>query len=369
MATSRDQITSPNASTTRARIEMTRVQFPTTSPHNAKPPRAGIVPYNLREPVVTHPLPFTAPYLLAPMEGVTEPCFRELLLRRNPPDRLGGVFTDFLRVVRSPVSPEKILRHLGPRHDPRPTGLQLLGADPARMAETARRAEEAGAPLVDVNLGCPAKGALRGRAGSALLDDPEAVRELVGAVAGAVRRIPVSAKIRAGGADDRRLEELARAVEAGGASLLTVHCRTRAEGYRGAGDWERLRRAAAAVSIPVCGNGGVSTHEDLERLRGETGCTFAMVGRAALGDPWIFGGRRASRAEAAGFLLEYAEELGRRGTPPQGAAGCVKELLHHWKAGGLVSEAPDSPDARVRWLCKDARHLRERLERIRDEGP
>jgi len=297
------------------------------------------------------------------MEGITEPCFRDLLLRRNPPDRLGGVFTDFLRVSRSPLPVERIRRHLGPRRGRRPTGLQLLGADPARMAETARRAEVAGAPLVDVNLGCPAKGALRGRAGSALLDDPEAVRELVGAVAEAVRGIPVSAKIRAGGDDDRRLEELARAVEAGGASLLTVHCRTRAEGYRGAGDWERLRRAVAAVAIPVCGNGGVRTHADLERLREETGCAFAMAGRAALGDPWLFGGRRATRGEAAGFLLEYAEELERRGTPPEGVAGCLKELLHHWRAGGLVSE---DPDARVGWLRRSARDLLESLERVRD---
>jgi tRNA-dihydrouridine synthase C len=285
-------------------------------------------------------LPFTAPWLLAPMEGVTESCFRDLVLARNGPDSLGGAFTEFVRVVREPL-PARVLReHLGPLRFAAPVGLQLMGSDAAAVAETARRAVAAGAPLVDLNFGCPAQGALRGCAGSALLREPAAleaiVRAAVRAVGGAA---PVTAKIRAGYDDDRSLEDLARAVEAGGAALCTVHCRTRREHYAPEVDWGRIARAAGAVSIPVCGNGGVAAHADLERMRRETGCRWVMVGRAALGDPWIFSGRAVRAADAARFLLDYAAALCARGTTSaRGAAGRLKQLLHVWTAGSLVGD-------------------------------
>ncbi len=302
-------------------------------------------------------LPFTAPNLLAPMEGVTEPCFRDLVLARNPPTALGGAFTEFARVVQVPLPRRALREHLGPRRWPAPVGLQLMGSDPGLMAESARRAAEVGAPLVDLNFGCPAKGALRTCAGSALLKDPRQVEELVRACAEAVTDRPVTAKIRAGYEDDALLEELARAAEAGGASMLTVHCRTRAEGYQEVVDWSRLARAAASVSIPVCGNGGVRVHADLERLRRETGCRYAMVGRAALGDPWIFSGTRVEAADAARFLLEYAEALGASGTcRASGAAGRVKQLLQFWTAGELLG------GQRGEWLREaDPERLLERL--------
>jgi tRNA-dihydrouridine synthase C len=307
-------------------------------------------------------LPYTAPFLLAPMEGVTDPLFRDLVLARNGPDALGGATTEFVRVVERGLPPRPLAEALGRAHpgDPpspgdhgRPVGLQLMGSDPGAMAATAAAAVAAGAPLVDLNFGCPAKGALRGCAGAALLDDPRAVEALVHAVAEAVAgAVPVSAKLRAGGDDDSLLEDLCRATEAGGADLVTVHCRTRAEGYRDTADWARLRRAVAAVSIPVCGNGGVERHGDLARLLDETGCSHAMVGRAALGDPWIFSGHRASNRECVEFLLTYADGLERRsaGAPDRRNRGGsrVKQLLAHWQAGdgphGLLG-----PDRRA-WL-------------------
>jgi len=307
-------------------------------------------------------LPFTAPALLAPMEGVTEPCFRGLVLARNPPEAIGGAFTEFARVSDHPLSVRFLERHLGP---PRPTvGLQLMGPDSDAVAETARRAEAIGAPLIDLNFGCPAKGALRSCAGSGLLDHPERIEALVSACVAAVRRVPVTGKVRAGGENDTRLEEIALAVEAGGAALLTVHCRTRSEGYRDCADWSRLRRAVDAVSIPVCGNGGVETHDDLERLRRETGCTFAMVGRAALADPWIFSGRRVDRAEAARFFADYADALRvvERATE-QKIAGRVKQLLRAWRAGGLFD------DDRESWLAeRDPRRFAERIEALQGDA-
>jgi len=168
----------------------------------------------------------------------------------------------------------------------------------------------------------------------------------VRAVASAVS-VPVSAKIRAGYDDASHVEELARAAEQGGAAMLTVHCRTRAEGYCREVDWTRIARAASAVSIPVCGNGGILTHGDFERLRRVTGARFAMVGRGALADPWIFSGRSVTRGEAARFLVDYAHLMReRKGWPGGGIAARVKQLLRYWTAGGLV----ESEEHRLAWL-------------------
>jgi tRNA-dihydrouridine synthase C len=306
-------------------------------------------------------LPFTAPWLLAPMEGVTEPCFRELVLTRNPAAQLGGAFTEFVRVSEAPAPHHVLQRHLGPQRFEAPVGLQLMGSDLGKLAATARNAVECGAPLIDLNFGCPSKGSLRGCAGSALLADPVALERVVRAVVDALPTTPVTAKIRAGIDDASRVEELARAAEAGGAVLLTVHCRTRAEAYRATTDWTRIARAVAAVAIPVCGNGGVVTHADLQRMRDETGCAFVMVGRGALADPWIFSGKPVSRGEAARFLLDYAAAMRTRGQfPAGGVAARLKQLFHHWTAGRLFAG-----DERCAWLReRDGAVLLARLERL-----
>jgi len=298
------------------------------------------------------------------MEGVTEPCFRALVLERNPPCDLGGAFTEFARVTDHPLSRRVLREHLGDRVFPQPVGLQLMGSDAPAMAETVRRAIENGAPLIDLNFGCPARGALRGCAGSALLDDPPAIEALVRACADAAAlasggRVPVTAKVRSGVEDDTGMEDIARAVAAGGARMLTVHCRTRREAYQDEVDWSRIARAVAAVDIPVCGNGGVTSHADLLRMRNETGCALVMVGRGALVDPWIFSGVRATGLEASEFLRAYADAmLARSRTGASGAARRLKQLFHHFAAGGLI--APD----RASWLAeRDPERL---LARLRD---
>lgn len=295
-------------------------------------------------------LPFTAPWLLAPMEGVTQPLFRSLVLARNPPGSLGGAFTEFVRISVAPIPTWKMRAHLGAERFLQPVGLQLMGNDLDHLAASARNARDAGAPLIDLNFGCPAKGALRGCAGSALLDDPPRIERIVRAVCSATPELPVTAKIRAGGADASRIEELAQAAQAGGAAMLTVHCRTRAEGYQEAVDWGRIARAASAVSIPVCGNGGIGSHEDLERMRRETGARLAMIGRAAIGDPWIFAGAVVSAADAARFLVEYFDGLVGAGVTPRGAFGCLKQLVRYWTAGDLFGVAGASISGRERFL-------------------
>lgn len=285
-------------------------------------------------------LPFTSPWLLAPMEGITEPCFRDLVLETNPAWALGGAYTEFVRVVDRPLPAWKLREHLGPSRFETPVGLQLMGSDLDALGETARRAVEVGAPLIDLNFGCPAKGAIADCSGSGMLRDPARLERTVGAVRRALDELPnarLTAKIRAGFDDDSRLVDLARAAEAGGAEFLTVHCRTRKEAYCDEVDWRRIARAVGAVAIPVCGNGSVVTHADLERMRSETGASFAMVGRGALADPWVFSGHAASPAEAAGFLLEYARRLmERHGAKRSGAAARVKQLLRYWTAADLL---------------------------------
>ena len=304
-------------------------------------------------------LPFSSPWLLAPMEGVTDPVFRNLVLRRNPPGALGGAFTEFVRVVDQAV-PERVLRrHLGSERFPAPVGVQLMGSAPQAMAASARAAALAGSPLVDLNFGCPARGALKGCAGSALLRQPERVESLVRACAEALAgEVPLTAKIRAGFDHADQVEELAQAVERGGAAMLTIHARTRAEGYRNPVDWSRIARAVAAVSIPVCGNGGVEQFEDLERMRSQTGCAAVMVGQAALANPWIFTGRRVDLGEAGQFLLEYEASMRAKGATPPKAAARVKQLLRYWRAGGLVRDEQE----RREWLrIESPQAMRERL--------
>ncbi|MFT7668590.1 MAG: tRNA-dihydrouridine synthase C [Planctomycetota bacterium] len=295
------------------------------------------------------------------MEGVTEPCFRDLLLERNPPSELGGAFTEFVRVVDHVMSRRVLRAHLGPLRFSAPVGLQLMGADLAALEGTAARSAEVGVPILDINFGCPAKGALRGCAGSAVLRDPALLERIVATcVRGVGGAIPVSAKIRAGDNDALRVEELARAAESGGADLLTVHCRTRAEHYCEEVDWSRIARAAASVDIPVCGNGGVLTHSDLERMRRETGCEYVMIGRAALGDPWIFSGAKVTKTEAARFLLDYGDLLQERSSmTSKGRAGRMKQLLRHWTAANLVGNERHS------WLAEsDPDRLFQRLVEV-----
>ena len=309
----------------------------------APPPTAAVTPSRL---------PFTSPWLLAPMEGVTEPLFRELVLARNPPEALGGAFTEFARVSIAPIPAWKLAEHLGRVRFPQPVGLQLMGSHLENLAQSARNAAEAGAPLLDLNFGCPAKGAVRGCAGSALLDDAPLLERVVRAVRDAVPHLPVTAKIRAGGEDASRVEDIARAAEQGGAEMLTVHCRTRSEKFCDAVDWSRIARAVSAVKVPVCGNGGIASHADLERMRRETGARFAMIGRAALGDPWIFSGARVSAADAARFLLDYFDGLVEAEVTPAVAMGCLKQLVRFWTAGDLFGAGPARTEGVRRFLME-----------------
>ncbi len=289
------------------------------------------------------PHAFTGDLLLAPMAGVSERPFRLLALE------LGAALcpTELVSaagLVRATSRTRKYLRHA---EIERPFCLQLFGGDPDLMARAAVIAREAGADILDVNMGCPVPKVTKGGAGAALLCDPPRAAAVVRAVRAA--GLPVTAKIRSGwDARHPNAIEVARALEDAGVAAIALHPRTRAQGYSGAADWERIAAVKAAVRVPVIGNGDVRSGEDARRMRTETGCDAVMIGRAALGNPWIFreisGGpppspeeRRALVARHFRDHLAFVAEEGFRSAIPAAVRQFRKHLT--WYARGLAGAA------------------------------
>lgn len=193
----------------------------------------------------------------------------------------------------------------------RPLGAQLIGCDPGMMAEGATILEEMGFDLIDMNLGCPVKKVVSNGEGSALLRTPELAEKVFRAVRNAVKKIPVTVKMRKGFQDASGDEaaELARRAEASGLAAVTVHGRTQAQQYAGKADWEAIGRVKRAVKIPVIGNGDVLTPADAQRLLDRAGCDGIMIGRGGLGNPWIYRNLDdvMSGARSAAYVPSVAE--------------------------------------------------------------
>ena len=262
------------------------------------------------------------------MEGITDPVFRSLVIAHGG---VGGASTEFIRITVSPTPARICRKHLGEHalvagHPAMvPTAVQLMAAGPEFVAASAANAELAGAAWIDLNFGCPAPVVFRKCAGSALLDHPKALAAIT-AAAVAGTSLPVSVKMRVGVTNDARLEEnLLAAVEAG-AAMVILHARLRTTAYHQPARWEWLARAAAVLKphgVPLIGNGGVDTATDAARMLDQTGCAGAMIGRAALADPWIFraiaGGAPASPAEVRAFPRRYAAAIATgQAVPPVG---------------------------------------------------
>ncbi len=181
----------------------------------------------------------------------------------------------------------------------RPLGMQLVGREPGMLAEAAKRLEELGADVVDLNLGCPVPKVVKSGCGSALLKEPDRVARIVEAMARAVK-VPVTVKMRTGfnEEDDRGFLEIARRAGEAGAAALTVHGRSRRQMYRGLASHEAIRAVKEAAAVPVIGNGDIRSGADARRMMEATGCDGVMLARGTLGNPWIY--REAERALEGG---------------------------------------------------------------------
>ncbi|MFN8111066.1 MAG: tRNA dihydrouridine synthase DusB [Thermoleophilia bacterium] len=213
------------------------------------------------------------------------------------------------------------------RVDPRETltGIQLFGADPGAMAEAAAAAQEAGADLVDINMGCPVAKVRKTGAGAALLADMDRACAIVSAMAAAVS-IPVTVKMRRGiTPDEARPVEAALRFQDAGAAAIAFHPRAAAEEYRGTADHAITADVVAAVDIPVMASGDITTPAGAREVMERTGCAAVMIGRAALGDPWLFGAMARGRPSARPDLPGVVDEL-------VGFAGQVRGLMGDHRA-------------------------------------
>ncbi len=229
--------------------------------------------------------------LAAPLCGASKIPFRELA-RRYGADIAYTEMVKAYPLVRGNDlkrgGDRKTLELLATEAADSPCGPQICGADAEIMADAARRLEQLGFPLVDINMGCPVPKVVREGAGAALLRDPDKVERIVRACTNAVA-IPVTVKIRSGWKDGVYTgEDIARAVENGGAKLITIHARRRDQFHSGAVDLAAMAAVKQAVSIPIVGNGSVTTGEGAVHMMRESGVDAVMIGRGAFGKPWLF---------------------------------------------------------------------------------
>jgi tRNA-dihydrouridine synthase B len=262
--------------------------------------------------------PYTLPnnLALAPMAGVTDLPFRLLCRRMGAGVAAGEMLTSDVRLWNSAKSRRR-MDHTG---EPEPRVVQIAGGDPEMMAEAARRNVDAGAQIIDINMGCPAKKVCNKAAGSALLRDEPLVRSILEAVVAAVDA-PVTLKMRTGwDPDHRNGVAIARMAEAIGVQALAVHGRTRVCMYQGNAEYETIRAIRQSVSIPIFANGDIDSPRKAKLVLEQTGADGVMVGRSAQGRPWIFGeiaaflrdgarSREPSIAEVRDIMLAHLRDL------------------------------------------------------------
>jgi len=229
-------------------------------------------------------LSFKNHLIMAPMAGITNPPFRLIAKRLGA----GLVVTEMVSAVGLSRGHERTFRYLDGFPEEKPLSVQIFGPDSQVMAMAAEIVVEKGADLVDINMGCPARKVVKNGSGGALLRDPAAVRDMVTAVR-KVCTVPLTVKIRAGWSpDEANFLKIAGIIEDCGADAVTVHPRFVKQGFSGQADWRIIREVKKNLHIPVIGNGDVFKAELAVKMREETGCDGVMVGRGAMGNPWIF---------------------------------------------------------------------------------
>jgi tRNA-dihydrouridine synthase C len=270
--------------------------------------------------------------VLAPMEGLADDVLRDVLTRAGAYD---WCVTEFVRVSATVLPRSSFMRvcpELGNASRTRagtPVRIQLLGSDPELLAANAAGLARLDPAGIDLNFGCPVPLINRNRGGAALLDEPELLHRIAGAVRAAVpAAIPVTAKMRLGIEDTQRALDCARALEAGGVQELVVHARTRVDGYRPPARWECVAPIRETLGIPVIANGEVWTVADCQAMRAATGCADVMLGRGAVADPLL---SRRIRAGEDGTASEEDWEC---------VAGLIADFWRQVQAKVLAHQAP-----------------------------
>ena len=302
--------------------------------------------------------------ILAPMAGITDLSFRRIA-KSFDVDLVTSEMVSSEGLVRNRASTKMLLQsHV----EEKPLAIQLFGSDPKVVAEAARIVADEGADIIDLNMGCPVPKVVRQGAGAALLRDVETVAMLVDAVRQAVS-IPVTVKTRSGWSQSKiNVLEVARVAEDAGADAITIHPRTAKQGFSGSADWPLIARVKQAVNIPVIGNGDVTRPEDVGKMRKLTQCDGVMIGRGAMGNPWIFKQARQltkgqplssptpqERLDVVRRHLElYEESLHGR----QSLSGVRSRLM--WYSKRLHGSA------RLRASLSDCRHLKDMIKICED---
>jgi len=247
--------------------------------------------------------------VLAPMAGVTDRPFRMLCRRFGAGLAASEMLSADVRLWDTPKSRRR-MDHAG---EPSPRVVQIAGFDPAMMADAARRNVDAGAQIIDINMGCPAKKVCNRFAGSALMQDEELVARILRTIVAAVP-VPVTLKTRTGwDAAHKNGIRIARIAEDNGIQALAIHGRTRADLYRGSAEHDTVAAIKAALKIPVLANGDIDSPERARQILQSTGCDGIMIGRAAQGRPWIF--------DEVNFFLATGESRARL------APGKVRDIM------------------------------------------
>lgn len=251
-------------------------------------------------------IPIHGDTLLSPMDGFSDWPFRSLCRE------LGSSmsYTEFVKAEDILKPPKLVADKLRYEEDERPVVIQIYGDDPGVMLAAALRAQELGADIVDINMGCPSKTIANRGAGAGLMRTPLKVARIFKLLTASLQ-IPVTGKIRLGWDDNcRNYALVARIVEENGGQLIALHARTKEQGYGGQANWEAIAEVRQIVSIPVIGNGDVKTVADIQRMKEYTGCHAVMIGRAAIGNPWIFSGldrQQVTPKQVRQMMLKHLE--------------------------------------------------------------
>ena len=284
------------------------------------------------------------PFLLAPLAGITDAPMRRLCHRQGA----ALTYTEMVSCKGMWYGDRNTGKLLYTYRDEQPVGYQIFGHEPEVMAYAAREISSMPGKLIDINFGCPVPKIVKNGEGSALLKNPDLIYDIVAAVVKNTDK-PVTAKIRTGwDKDSINVVEVAHAISAAGESAIAVHARTREQYYSGKADWSMIASVKRAVDIPVIGNGDVTDGKAAISMMDETGCDLVMIGRGALGNPWIFREALAawrgeeiplqpSKDEKKAMMISHLEDL----TELKGEYAAVREMRKHvgWYLKGVPGAA------------------------------